>query len=185
MYYNDHSYEYTDYRVDSELRYSGKGGAITEDDLRAALDKLGVEIPDAASFVAVDESEGRYAFRAECVVEDDVLTNGELVCWVAEGGILYQVDNHLSVSTLHGNAAVISSQEAYERLCDGRFSWRDVPMFNYLSPRQVRVTDCKLEYMTDSKGFHQPVYLFTLSDENDAALRGGTGWTTFVPALAG
>ena len=119
------------------------------------------------------------------VVEDDVLTNGELVCWVAEGGILYQVDNHLSVSTLHGNAAVISSQEAYERLCDGRFSWRDVPMFNYLSPRQVRVTDCKLEYMTDSKGFHQPVYLFTLSDENDAALRGGTGWTTFVPALAG
>lgn len=60
-----------------------------------------------------------------------------------------------------------------------------VPMFNYLSPRQVRVTDCKLEYMTDSKGFHQPVYLFTLSDENDAALRGGTGWTTFVPALAG
>ena len=133
----------------------------------------------------VDESEGRYAFRAECVVEDDVLTNGELVCWVAEGGILYEVDNHLSVSTLHGNAAVISSQEAYERLCAGQFSWRDVPMFNYLSPRQVRVTDCKLEYMTDSKGFHQPVYLFTLSDENDAALRGGTGWTTFVPALAG
>lgn len=105
--------------------------------------------------------------------------------WVAEGGILYKVDNHLSVSTLHGNAAVISSQEAYERLCAGQFSWRDVPMFNYLSPRQVRVTDCKLEYMTDSKGFHQPVYLFTLSDENDAALRGGTGWTTFVPALAG
>ena len=96
-----------------------------------------------------------------------------------------RVDNHLSVSTLHGNAAVISSQEAYERLCAGQFSWRDVPMFNYLSPRQVRVTDCKLEYMTDSKGFHQPVYLFTLSDENDAALRGGTGWTTFVPALAG
>ena len=183
--YKDRSYEYTDYRVDSELRYSGKGGAITEDDLRAALDKLGIEIPVAASFVTADESAGRYAFRAECVVENDVLTNGELVCWATEGGILYQVDNHLSVSTLHGNAAVISSQEAYARLCAGQFSWRDVPMFNYLSPRQVRVTDCKLEYMTDSKGFHQPVYLFTLSDENDAALRGGTGWTTFVPALAG
>ena len=185
VYYNDHSYEYTDYRVDSEQRYSEKGGAITEDGLRAALDKLGIEIPVAASFVIADESAGRYAFRAECVVENDALTNGELVCWVAEGGILYKVDNHLSVSTLHGNAAVISSQEAYERLCAGQFSWRDVPMFNYLSPRQVRVTDCKLEYMTDSKGFHQPVYLFTLSDENDAALRGGTGWTTFVPALAG
>lgn len=43
----------------------------------------------------------------------------------------------------------------------------------------------KLGYMTDSKGFRQPVYSFTLSDENDVELRGGTGWTTFVPALAG
>lgn len=119
VYYNDHSYEYTDYRVDSEQRYSEKGGAITEDGLRAALDKLGIEIPAAASFVIADERAGRYAFRAECVVENDVLTNGELVCWVAEGGILYKVDNHLSVSTLHGNAAVISSQEAYERLVLG------------------------------------------------------------------
>ena len=58
-------------------------------------------------------------------------------------------------------------------------------MFNYLSPNQVRVIDCKLGYMTDSKGFRQPVYSFTLSDENDVELQGGTGWTTFVPALAG
>ena len=66
--------------MDSKQRYSEKGGAITEDGLRAALDKLGIEIPVAASFVTADESAGRYAFRAECVVENDVLTNGELVC---------------------------------------------------------------------------------------------------------
>lgn len=183
--YKDRSYEYTDYRVDSELRFSEKGGTITEDELRTALEDLGIEMPDAAEFITVDEEKGKYAFRAECVIEDGVLTDGELTCWVAEGGILYEVDNTLSVSTLHGNAAVISPQEAYERLCSGRFSWRDVPMFNYLSPNQVRVIDCKLGYMTDSKGFRQPVYSFTLSDENDVELRGGTGWTTFVPALAG
>lgn len=183
--YKDRSYEYTDYSVDSELRSSDKGGAITEDELRTALEKLGIEIPAAAEFITVDEEKGRYAFRAECVVENDVLTDGELTCWVAEGGILYKIDNTLSVSTLHGNAAVISPQEAYERLCAGQFSWRDVPMFNYLSPQQVRVIDCKLEYITDSKGFRQPVYSFTLSDENDIELRDGTGWTTFVPALAG
>ncbi len=93
-----------DYRADSEQRYSGKGGAIAEDDLRAALDKLGIGVPDAANFVTVDEGAGRYAFRAECVVEDDMLTNGKLVCRVTDEGILYQVDNFLSFGTLCGNA---------------------------------------------------------------------------------
>lgn len=183
--HNDRSYEYTDYRVDSSSRYSDKGGTITEDELRTALKKLGIDVPDAARFVAVEEEKGEYAFQADCVVEDGVLTAGELTCRIAEGGILYEVDNALSVSTLHGDAGVISSQEAYDRLCAGRFSWRDVPMFNYLKPKQVRVTACDLEYIADSKGFRQPVYVFTLSDDRDGELRGGSGWTTFVPALPG
>lgn len=183
--YNDRSYEYTDYRVDSELRYSDKGGAITEDELRAAMEKLGIDVPDAALFVAEDEEKGRYAFQAEGVVEDGVLTDGEIRCRVAEGGILYEVDNNLSISTLSGETAVISPKEAYDKLCAGRFSWRDVPMFEYLRPARVRVTACTLEYLTDSKGFRQPVYKFTLSDDMDDELRDGNGWTTFVPALSG
>lgn len=183
--YNDRSYRYTDFRVDSSLRYSDQGGTISEDELRAVLEGLGAGIPGAARFIAVDEEKGKYAFRAESVVEDGVLTNGELTCYVAEGGILYEVESAVSVSTLRGESAVISSQEAYDRLRAGRFSWRDVPMFDYLSPKRVRVTGCKLEYLTDSKGFRQPVYTFTLSDEYDAELRGGSGYTTFVPALAG
>lgn len=183
--YNDRSYRYTDYRVDSSLRYSGQGGTITESELRAALEALGVDIPGAARFIAVDKEKGEYAFRAESVVEDGALTDGDLTCYVAEGGILYEVKSAVSVSAIRGNAAVISPQEAYDRLRAGRFSWRDVPMFDELSPKQVRVVDCKLEYLTDSKGFRQPVYTFTLSDDYDAELRSGSGWTTFVPALAG
>lgn len=186
VYHNDRSYEYTDFRVDSDLRYSDRGGTITEAELRAALEALGIDVPEAARFVTVDEEKGGYAFQADCVVEDGVLTDGELACRIAEGGILYEVDNALSVSTLHGDDAVISSQEAYDRrLCTGSFSWKDVPMFDSLKPVQVRVTACDLEYRTDSKGFRQPVYVFSLSDDWDAELRGGSGWTTFVPALSG
>lgn len=182
--YNDRSYDYTDFRVDSELRFSGKGGAITEGELRAALETLGIDVPDAAQFVVEDEEPGKYVFQAECIVEDGILTDGELSCWVAEGGVLYEVDNDLSVSTFYGDAAVISPQEAYDKLCAGRFSWRDVPMFDYLAPKQVRVTACTLEYLSDSKGFRQPVYTFTLSDGWDDELRGGSSWDTFVPALS-
>lgn len=180
--YKDRSYHYTDDRVDRDLRHIEKDGT-SESELRSALEELGIDVPGAARFIVVNREKGRYAFQAESVVEDGVLTDGELTCWVAEDGVLFRVDNALSVSTLQGDAAVISSEEAYDRLCAGRFSWRDVPMFDALSPKRVRVTACNLEYLTDSKGFRQPVYIFTLSDDRDAE-RGGSGWSTFVPALA-
>lgn len=180
--YKDRSYHYTDDRVDRDLCHIEKDGT-SESELRSALEKLGIDVPGAARFIVVNREKGRYAFQAESVVEDGVLTDGELTCWVAEDGVLFRVDNALSVSTLQGDAAVISSEEAYDRLCAGRFSWMDVPMFGALSPKRVRVVACNLEYLTDSKGFRQPVYMFTLSDDRDAE-RGGSGWSTFVPALA-
>ena len=73
-----------------------------------------------------------------------MLTNGELACRATEEGILCQVDNFLSVSALCGNAIVLSPQEVYERLCTGRFSWRDVPVLNALSPQQGIPSVCLL-----------------------------------------
>lgn len=180
--YKDRSYHYTDDRVDRDLRQIEKDGT-SESELRSALEELGIDVPGAARFIVVNREKGEYAFRAESVVENGVLTDGELTCRVAEDGVLFRVDNALSVSTLQGNASVISPKEAYSRLCAGRFSWRDVPMFDGLSPKRVRVTACDLQYLTDSKGFRQPVYRFTLSDDQDTE-RGGSGWSTFVPALA-
>lgn len=60
-----------------------------------------------------------YAFRAEHVVKDGVLTDSELLCCVAEGGVLYEVKGAVSVSAIRGEEAVISPQEAYDRLRAG------------------------------------------------------------------
>lgn len=182
--YKDRSYSYTDFSVDHDLVCSGKGGTITESELRAALDRLGIEVPAGAELATVDGERGEYVFRARYVSEDGVLTAGELSCRVLEGGVLYDVNNALFVGTPCGEASVISSREAYDRLCAGRFSWRDVPGFEYLSPTRVRVAACELEYMTDSKGFRQPVYAFTLLDDSGTDASGGRVWNTFVPALS-
>lgn len=170
--YNDRSYDYTDYRVDFDLRYGSEKGTATEPELRAALEALGIDVPGTAEFI--DEGSGRYVFRAGRVVDGDTLIDGELVCEVAKGGTLYEVDNTLAVSTLHGEAAVISEQEAYERLRAGRFSAAE--MFEYYAPEEVHVASCELQYRIDSKGFRQPVYVFDLRE---------LGGTVFVPALAG
>ena len=182
--YTDRSYRYADYRVDSSLRYRDTGGTVTEPALRAALEALGIDVPDAALFAAEDEARGVYAFRVECAVENDTLTTGELTCRVTEDGTLYEIANSLSACTLRGEAAVISPAEAYRRLCAGCFSWRDVPAFNSRKPAHAWVTGCALEYMADSKGFWQPVYTFTIMDDADAGAE-DAGWSTFVPAMGG
>ena len=167
--HNDRSYQYTNFKVDPKLWDTA--GMATQADLLDALSELGIEVPESAEFI--EEQAGLYVFRASRVAEDGVLTDGELICQVVEDGSLLRVKNALSVSTLHGEAAVISQQAAYEQLCRGWFSGGD--WFEFNAPRAVRVTSCTLRYFIDSKGFRQPVYVFELE---------GLG-PVFVPALAG
>ena len=179
--YNDHSYEYNDYRVDSWGEENW--GEASETELRDYLNSLGITVPDAAEFL--DDGNGKYVFNASCVMENGFLTDGELSCRVAQDGQVYEVRSTLSVCVLHSEAPVISEQEAYRRLCAGRFNQSEAFAFDYNAPHaEVHVTACTLEYLVDSKGFRQPVYYFTLSDKQDMELRGGNGWRVFVPALA-
>ena len=153
-------------------------------DLRAALDELGVPLPAAARFY--DEGKGRYTFRAANLEQDGLFYDGSIECRVSKSGRLYEVDSAMAAVTLHGDAPVISQQEAYRRLCAGRFDHTNAFAFGFVDTTQgeVHVTACDLEYLTDSKGFRQPVYYFSLSDSNDETLRDGCSWRVFVPALA-
>lgn len=173
VYHNDRSYNYTDLRVEFDLRYSEKKGTATEEELRAALAGLGIDVPAGAEFQET-ERPGVYLFLADDVEKDGRITTGSLACRVAADGSLYEVENSMSVCTLYGDALVISEQEAYERLQAGWFSLGD--MFEYYAPREVHIDSCRLEYRIDSKGFRQPVYLFELRE---------LGAAVFVPALAG
>ena len=179
--YNDCSYKYEDYRVDG--RGEENWGTSTETELRGYLDSLDITVPDAAEFL--DKGNGKYAFHASCVVEDGFLTDGELSCMVAQDGQVYRVYNTLSVCAIHSEVSVISEREAYRRLCAGRFNQTEASAFDHTAPHaEVHVISCTLKYLTDSKGFRQPVYYFTLSDRQDMELRGGSDWRVFVPALA-
>lgn len=166
--YNDRSYSYS---TSSEGFSYDDAGTATEEELRTALKALDIEVPETAQFFDLGRS--AYAFRADRIEGDGTLTDGELECWVKKDGTIYQVDNALSTSTLHGDAAVISEAEAYNRLRAGRFSAAEA--FEYFDPAEVHVTSCKLQYLIDTKGFRQPVYVFDMKEFDPV----------FVPALAG
>ena len=93
-----------------------------------------------------------------CVVD------GTLRCRYAEDGTIREVQNNLLSYTYHDNVAVISPEEAFERLCDGKFN--DGGFFEVERPNDVTVLSCKLSYKIDTKGFYQPVYLFELSSSD-------------------
>ena len=139
-------------------------------------------VPAAAQFF--DEGKGKYTLRAADEKEDGVFYDGALECRIAKGGALYEVNSTMTAVTLHGDAPVISEREAYDRLRAGRFDSRNTYSFSQLASAEVHVVACDLEYLTDSKGYRQPVYYFTLSDDQDGELRGGRPWQVFVPALA-
>ena len=69
-----------------------------------------------------------------------------------------RIENGLVRYTYFKNVPVISSKEAYELLCSGQFN--DTGSFGYRSPKEVIVRAWVRDYMIDTKGFYQPVYLF-------------------------
>lgn len=167
---NDRSYECTFYEVHNSVIWDGFYGEVDEAQLRAALLELGVEVPAAAQFSY--EGEGLHIFRADCVIEDGVLTDGTLTCLVSGDGEIGQINNDLAVCTLQATEPILSAAEAFEQLKQGNFSHGD--RFESAPREEVHVLSCTLGYIADSKGFRQPVYTFGLEGLDPV----------FVPALA-
>ncbi len=62
--------------------------------------------------------------------------------------------------------ALISEQEAYEKICAGKFVCGEVNLDSV-----IEVGTVSMEYLTDSKGYYQPVWVFeAVVDGNDAEI---------------
>lgn len=174
LYYSDGSYNYT---VGGSL--GGKAGEMDETALRALLEQHGITVPDSAQFSG-SESSGRHTFTVDMELDGNLLLDGALSCLYASDGTLAHILNHLVCYEFYREAKIISQAEAYEQLCAGNFlsaHWFEYAL-QYSGASSVTVTSCVLDYQADSKGFYQPVYVFTLEADNghsfDAAV---------VPAL--
>ena len=118
---------------------------IDQDRLAEILKKYGVPLPKNA--VLTPEGDGWYSYRSG---------NASLRVRCSENGTVYAIENRLSSRTPIGTADLRSPQDAYAALCDGDFYSK------YQLSGEVRVTDCKLEEMQDTKGILQSVYRFHL-----------------------
>ncbi len=168
--YYDESYTYS-------LAGSGFGVATKVADretIEAALSRYPVIIPVYAEF-SVDE-DNWHIFTVDKYIDGAKMFDGSLRCQYLEDDTLRKIENNLLSYNYHDVVSVISPSEAYQALCSGYFY--DEGYFEHKNPAKVMVLSCDLEYEIDTKGFYQPVYLFTVE-----AVDGSYADAILIPAV--
>lgn len=155
--YLDPSYEYSYGIGDNPVWADGDRETI-----EAALSHLPVFIPEYAEFTV--EGDGWHSFTADQHIDGAVMVDGVLRCRYAEDGTIRELENDLLSYTYHDVVAVISPEEACERLRAGKFY--DTGFFENKAPTAVTIISCVLEYEIDTKGFYQPVYYFEVASSD-------------------
>jgi len=170
VYYYDGSYEFKSSAHWDETKWTETDREIIED----ALADYPVDIPAQAEFSY--ESDGWHNFSVSRHIDGALMYDGSLRARYAENGKIEEVENRLCTYSYYEEVDIISPEEAFERLKAGRFN--DEGYFEHIKPNTVSVTECVFEYQVDTKGFYQPVYLFSLS-----APDGSYGDQIMIPAM--
>lgn len=84
------------------------------------------------------------------------ITQGFLIITLSDQQTPDSIAYYVSNNQMAGEKEIISRQEAYEALLNGEFS-----LFNPLQEGDtLTITDVRIDYTYDTKGFYQPVYIF-------------------------
>ena len=167
--YMDQGYEYTaSFDVDSAWTDTDRETVLS------ALEQYPLQIPEIAAFAA--EGDGWHSFTVSRCVEGSFMYDGTLRVRYSADGSIREIQNGLLQYQYHDDAEIITSAQAYDLLCAGKFG--NGELFVYKNPEIVTVLSCSISYEIDTKGFYQPVYLFELESEN-----GSYRDTVIVPAI--
>lgn len=159
----DGSYEYSHIRngYDDPEIYWGQGERAQLEELLSAYP---VTVPAQAEFTY--DGDGWHSFQVHQLTDGALLLDGTLRCRFGSREI-WEIDNRLVSYAYHKTEPILSPGDAFTRLKQGWFSGGDT--FDYYAPESVSILSCELIHRIDTKGFYQPVYLFTLAGEDYSA----------------
>lgn len=143
------TYQFTDFRYQEEDAATG----FTDVEVLDLLRTYEIVFPWQISFVR--QEDGRYQATAERLAVADGCVDGSFSCSFTRNGKPKDISNHLMLYAAYRDCRILSEKNAYERLCEGYFSY-EASLFDLV------VTDVSLEHALDSKGYAQPVYVFSV-----------------------
>lgn len=135
--------------------------------VEAELAKMGISLPDTCIFENLGD--GQYHFIVNEELVGDMLYDGTLSCRFNPDGVLENIDNEILFCKEYKNYELISEQEAVKTIENGDiYTW----YYDLHDIESIVINDVCLEYVTDSKGYYQPVYMFytTINQDNPVIL---------------
>ena len=180
---HDGTWEYS-FGRDHTPVFDVPASGVTEDMMRETLDNFGFSVPADAAFTLSPYSESSYraAFSADLLPTEGGFLHGTLTCDLRTQGdgqsTLSQLENRITTLAPVREEPILSPAQALAALQSGK-SFEGAWFAQ--SVQQIEVRSCTLDYLSDSKGFYQPVYRFELSLSGQAG--GITDAVDYVPAL--
>lgn len=152
-------YDYTDFdALYSETKLERIQDA-SEEEVREALGKLGVELPMETTFE--NKGDGQYTFAAKSIEARGLIYDGQLTCTYMEGGCISVIRNRIYACTPYKEYPLISQEQAFQEILAGKFRF----YFGSGGKHIINMQDVSLGYQLDSKSFYQPVYFFDVTIE--------------------
>lgn len=141
----------------------------TREQVEEAISFMGIQVPSKAEFEEMEP--GNYVFSADKLVEDEILYHGTLRVELNEERNIVSLSDSMVDYQFYKSYPIRSARDAYDDFLAGKFQagWKQ-------DFSEVVVKDVKLQYWTDTKGYFQPVYGFTVSLD-------GEWGTVYIPAV--
>lgn len=127
----------------------------TEEEILKALSEYGIDIPAGASFANV--SDGEYKFTVDRIEVNGMVYDGELTCDYYDNGKFADIRNDIKKFEVYKEFEIRSEQDAYDQILEGKF------VCAISLGEKIEIGQVTLDYMLDTKGFYQPIYMFEVS----------------------
>lgn len=156
LHYLDGTFDYTDFSsFDIDL------ADADEATLKEKLKLFGIAIHEQAQFERL--ALGRYKWQVDKVQNRHLLVDGTLTADYYEDGTVKRFDQQIVTYEKVKDVELKSVKQAYDELVDGKFK-----IYNK-NIQHIEIEQVEIEYELDSKGFYQPVYVFSSVIDGESA----------------
>ena len=156
-----------EYSFGSEMTpsFNYPAAQIEPAEIIALLRSWDINVPEEAA-VAIEANDGlftRMTFTADLIAQDEELVYGTLTCsFKEENGVttLNKIANSLVSLKPYQEEPIITQAQAVEKLRGGESFHGD--LLEYYAIKKAEIISADLAWLTDTKGYYQPVYRFEL-----------------------
>ncbi len=137
----------------------------SKEEIKNALQKIGIEIPESAEFKEV--ADGEYVFSINMEAQGNSLIDGKISLSYYKDEIISDLRNNLIKYDKVNQKEIISEAQAYQEILQGKFQYNT---YNTEKLESFVIENIQLRYTVDSKGYYVPVYVFEVKMNDEEGI---------------